>query len=77
MIAYPNGFCHVVTADGQDGGLGFHCTTCHLQYRAHAPKEIRHCGRVEIFKPGFLEKVPTVKLHYGRERLVAARMIEV
>lgn len=65
-MIYPNGWVKVVTATGLDGGLGFHCTTCHLEYRANAPKKIFHCGRVDEFKPGLFEKVPTVKLPYGR-----------
>ena len=67
-MIYPNGWCRVVTFAGQDGGLGFHCTACHLQFNHHAPKKIQHCGRVDEFKPGLFDKVPEIKLPYGGQR---------
>ncbi len=76
-MKYPTGFCHVVTANGQDGGFGFYCERCHFQINANAPKKVSHCGRVDEFKPGLFQKVPTVQLAYGRERLLAALMIEI
>ena len=37
----------VRTISGKPAGLGFACQICGLSYRAHAPQEIKHCGRTE------------------------------
>ncbi len=45
---YPNGFWRSRTVSGRDSGLGFYCWQCHLLIQHDAPREIRHCGGVEM-----------------------------
>lgn len=70
--ARPQGFYRVVTVSGKTE-LAFNCERCHHGY-IPAPETVRHCGKIETFKPGLFEKLPVVKLPYGR---MAVNMIEV
>ena len=54
----------VLTVSGLDGGLGFTCDRCHLSvpHSATRDSQVAHCGGVSQFKPGWFEKIPTVRL---------------
>jgi hypothetical protein len=62
MIPYPQGWCKVSTASGEDGGLGFCCEKCHYQIRHHAPSEVFHCGALEKLDKHWWERLPKVTI---------------
>ena len=61
MLQYPNGFCKVVTPNG-DGGLGFYCEVCKLCYPHHSPAEVFHCGALQKLEKSWWSRLPKIKL---------------
>jgi hypothetical protein len=44
----PTGFYRFYGFGGVNAGLGFFCPKCRLCVEPHSPREVRHCGRVDV-----------------------------
>ena len=76
---FPDGFFKLESAAGAPLGMAFHCERCSLTvYGVAGP--VAHCGRSDEYEPpgmlgGFLNRLPVVRLPYGRAR--TSRIMEV
>jgi hypothetical protein len=63
--AYPTGFWKSHGAlSGVRQGYGFYCPTCKLLYVAHAPAEVRHCGRTTAMPTGWLAPIKKFRMRH-------------
>jgi hypothetical protein len=54
-LKIPVGFHRVVTARGEDAGLGFYCERCKIHVPSHAD-EVKHCATVSTPPTGFFAR---------------------
>ncbi|MGB8789305.1 MAG: hypothetical protein WCC98_16705 [Candidatus Acidiferrales bacterium] len=71
---FPQGFFHSVSKTGSVG-LGWSCWKCHLQWPSGAPREIKHCGRVDIFDADELLPTHVIGSHATYRAIADAEIV--